>query len=420
MTFSWGASLIAAVVLVSAAMRYWLSGRQSRWLARHAQRVPHPFSSSISLADHQRAINYNLDKQALVRVEVIVDAVLSLAFTIGSGIAWLDAVAAEFANPPLLHGLLLLAALTLVLGILGAPLDLYRTFVLEARHGFNKATLRLWIIDRIKGALLAVLVGGPIAACILLAMQWAGALWWLSFWFAWLSVNLLALWLYPTWIAPLFNTFRPLEDDALARRVHALLSRCGYRAGGLYVMDGSRRSAHGNAYFTGTGDSRRIVFFDTLLEKLDHEETEAVLAHELGHFRHRHIRKRFVVLSAASLVVLALSALALDSPALIQAVGLTIRSPAVDLALLSFLLPPVLFFVSPLGAWFSRRHEYEADAFAARQVGPDALARALVKLYRDNAAALTTDPLHAVVFDSHPSALARIARLREVAVESSA
>ena len=410
------APFISAVIVVVAGVRVWLSIRQSRWLSSHATSVPAPFDASISLADHRRAIAYHLDKQQLARAHALLDTIITLAFTVGGGIALFDsAVAGTLAAPGIVRDLLLLATLAAILTLTGIPLDLYGTFVVESRHGFNKTTPRLWIVDQIKGISLAALLGGPLCAAVLGVMYWAGNSWWLAFWAAWLGINVLMLWMVPAWIAPLFNKFEPLADQTLADRVQALLARCGFRAGGLYVMDGSRRSAHGNAYFTGTGASRRIVFYDTLLATLDADEIEAVLAHELGHFSHRHIRKRLALLAVASFLTLWGAAAMLDVPALSTAMGIPDRSAGIDLALLAFLLPPVLFFVTPLGAMLSRRHEYEADAYAARHVSATALERALVKLYRDNAAALSPDPLHSRFFDGHPPALARIGHLRGIA-----
>jgi STE24 endopeptidase len=295
--------------------------------------------------------------------------------------------------------------------VVGLPASLYRSFVIEERFGFNKLTWKLWLADLVKGAALTVVVGGPLLYAVLWLMDAMGGNWWLYVWLLWLATNLLILFLYPTVIAPLFNKFTPLEDASLKQRIEALLARCGFSSSGLFVMDGSKRSSHGNAYFTGFGRAKRIVFFDTLLEKLAPQEIEAVLAHELGHFRHKHVVKRIALMGVMSLAFLWLLGQLIDQPWFYEGLGVGGGSTAMGLMLFSMVLPVFLFPLAPLTSALSRRHEYEADAYAAQQTAAADLIAALVKLYRDNAATLTPDPLHSLFHDSHPPASQRIARL---------
>ncbi len=310
--------------------------------------------------------------------------------------------------------LALVFTVTLLGSAVALPFGYWRTFVIEAKFGFNRMTLRLWLADLVKGTLLAAVIGLPLAALALWLMRAAGALWWLWVWGVWLAFQFLVLALYPTLIAPLFNKFSPLPAGAARDRIEALLARCGFASRGLFVMDGSRRSSHGNAFFTGFGRGRRIVFFDTLLARLAPEEIEAVLAHELGHFRLRHVVKRMLWMAALSLAFLGLLAWLMGSPWFYQGLGVPPATdrPGVALILFALVLPVFTFLLGPLAAFYSRRHEFEADAFAARHASAAALAQALVKLYEDNAATLTPDPLHSACYDSHPPAAIRIARLR--------
>jgi STE24 endopeptidase len=312
----------------------------------------------------------------------------------------------------LAHGLAFIAGLAVLSSVVDLPFSLYRTFVIEARFGFNKMTLRLFLVDLAKGALLGALIGLPVLAAVLWLMERMGDYWWLYVWLFWLGFNLLALLIYPTVIAPLFNKFTPLADAPLKERIESLLARCGFRSSGLFVIDGSKRSAHGNAYFTGFGRAKRIVFFDTLLEKLAPAEIEAVLAHELGHYKHRHVWKRIGLLALASFAFLWLLGHLIDAPWFYEGLGMRSQGTAPALVLFSLAIPAFTFPLSPLMSALSRRHEYEADAYAAQQTRPGDLIVALVKLYRDNAATLTPDPLYSTFYDSHPPAAARIARLQ--------
>jgi STE24 endopeptidase len=375
--------------------------------------VPAPFAASISLESHRKAADYTRARMQLAIVDVVAAAVLALGLTLGGGLQAIhDALAVWVDGGGLAHGVALLAAIGLIGWLVELPFSLYRTFVIEKRFGFNRMTPSLYAVDLLRESLLAVAIGLPVLAAVLWLMGAMGERWWLWVWLFWLGFNLLALFIWPTFIAPLFNKFVPLADMALKARVERLLKRCGFRAKGLFVMDGSRRSAHGNAYFTGLGAAKRIVFFDTLLEKLSPEEVEAVLAHELGHFHHRHVWKRLAVIAAMSLTLLWLLGWLMGQPWFFAGLGMQTGGTAVALALFALALPAFSFPLGPLMSHWSRVHEFEADAYAARQTRAADLASALVKLYRDNAATLTPDPLYSRFFDSHPPAAQRISRLR--------
>ena len=322
------------------------------------------------------------------------------------GCAWFE--------PGVARGVTLIIMLGALMAVIEMPFDIYRTFVIEQRFGFNKMTPRMFILDGIKHALLGAALGVPLVAAILWVMAGMGPAWWLYAWLVWIAFNLMVLAIFPTWIAPLFNKFAPLEDLALKSRIEGLLERCGFKVGGLMVMDGSKRSSHGNAYFTGFGKTKRIVFFDTLLERLSPQEVEAVLAHELGHFKHRHVIKRMVWTFAVSLAFLWLLAQLMTQTWFYTALGVSTSSTAMALLLFFIVVPQFTFLLSPLSSYYSRKHEFEADHYATEQAAADDLVTALVKLYKDNAATLTPDPLHSLFYDSHPPATARIARLKAV------
>jgi STE24 endopeptidase len=396
--------------------RLWLARRQTAHVAAHRDRVPGEFAGSITLGSHQKAADYTVARTRLGMIETVVGALLLLAFTLGGGLQALWDLAAHAAAPGgIAHGIAFLAAVALVGGIVDLPFTLYSTFAIEARFGFNRMTLALFIADLAKQALVAALLGIPLLAAVLWLMDRMGSLWWLYVWMTWVGFNLLVLVLYPTVIAPIFNRFSPLQDETLRGRIEALLAKCGFRAKGLFVMDGSKRSSHGNAYFTGLGSSKRIVFFDTLLNRLQPAEVEAVLAHELGHFRRRHVLKRIVWLFAASLGFLALLGHLIDEPWFYASLGVSSTGTAMALALFFLVVPVFTFLLHPLGSLYSRKHEYEADAYAAEHASATDLIRALVKLYQDNASTLTPDPLHSAFYDSHPPASLRVARLQALA-----
>ncbi len=406
----------AAFLLAGLVVKFWLATRQVRHVARHRDAVPPPFDGTVSLAAHQKAADYTVAKSRLGLLETAWGTAVLLGWTLLGGLDLLNRALVDWLGTGMTQQLVLLGAFALIGGLLELPFSLYGTFVVEQRFGFNKMTWKLWLGDLLKSTLLGVAIGLPIAALILWLMGAAGNGWWLWAWAVWMGFNLLLLVVYPTFIAPLFNKFQPLEDETLKARVTALMQRCGFAAKGLFVMDGSRRSAHANAYFTGFGAAKRVVFYDTLLAKLTPGEVDAVLAHELGHFKHKHIIKRIVMMFAASLAGFALLGWLASRTWFYTGLGVRPNLDGANdaLALLLFLLavPVFTYFVSPLFARFSRRHEFEADAFAVSQTSGDDLGRALLKLYEDNASTLTPDPVYVKFYYSHPPASERLARLQ--------
>ena len=392
-------------------VRLWLGLRHIRFVAAHRTAVPPEFSERISLVAHQKAADYTIDRSKTSLITTLIDATLLLLLTLGGGINWLH----DFWSPHvdgLTYGLAMIFSLMLISALIDLPFSLYRQFIIEARYGFNKMTLTLFFTDLAKQSLLGIAIGAPVILAVLWLMNAMGTFWWLYVWLFWSTFNLLILFVYPTWIAPLFNKFSPLEDGAMKTRIESLLLRCGFRSSGLFVMDGSKRSSHGNAYFTGFGNNKRIVFFDTLLSRLAPSEVEAVLAHELGHFRKKHVVKRIVFMFAGSLAFLWLLGQLIDAPWFYAGLGVPTQNTALALILFFLVIPVFTFPLSPLMSHLSRRHEFEADAYAAQHTAAADLSRALVKLYEDNAATLTPDPLHSLFYDSHPPAAQRIARLQ--------
>jgi STE24 endopeptidase len=408
-------SIFIAAFIIAFGLKLWLALRQLRHVWQHRNGVPAAFADSISLEQHQKAADYTLAKGRLSLLNLTLEGGLLLLFTLGGGLQWLQDRVADVTGSPLWQGTLLLLGLMFVSSIAELPLSLYRQFRIEARFGFNRQTLAGFFIDMLKQGLLGLAIGIPLILLTLWLMAGMGANWWLWVWLMWMGFNLLVLAVYPTFIAPLFNKFLPLQDASLRSRIERLLDRSGFRSSGVFVMDGSKRSSHGNAYFTGLGKSKRIVFFDTLLEQLDPDQTEAVLAHELGHYKHRHVLKRIVLMFVLSLVMLLALAWLKDAPWFYAGLHVSSRTDATALALFFLVLPVFLFPVTPLMSLYSRRHEFQADAFAAAQCRPEHLVSALVKLYRDNASTLTPDPIHSVFYDSHPRASERIARLQALA-----
>jgi STE24 endopeptidase len=410
--------LFSAALVLGLLLKLYLSSRQIRHVARHRDTVPPAFAATISLASHQKAADYTLTKARFGLLELAFGSAVLLAWTLLGGLDSLNQALANSALAqwgPLATQMALVAGFGLISGALDLPFTLYSTFRIEERFGFNKMSLQLWLADLFKSTLVGMVIGLPIVALILWLMDSAGPLWWLWAWAAWMGFNLLVLVLYPTVIAPIFNKFKPLEDDSLKARVTALMQRCGFAAKGLYVMDGSKRSAHANAYFTGFGAAKRVVFYDTLLKQLSPAEVDAVLAHELGHFKHKHIIQRIVMLFAMSLAGFAL--IGYLSQQIWFYTGLGVRpnlgAPNDALALLLFMLaiPLFSFFISPLTAQLSRQHEFQADAYAALQTDGRDLASALLKLYQDNASTLTPDPVFVKFYYSHPPASERLARM---------
>ena len=416
-------SLVFAALLVAGlVVKYWLATRQIRYVARHRNAVPPAFAQNITLAAHQKAADYTLTKSRFGLLELAFGTAVLVAWTLLGGLdlinTWLlGLIGNSYAG--LAQQLALFVSFAVISSIIELPLTLYQTFVIEERFGFNKMTFKLWLIDGIKSSLIGALIGLPLAALILWLMGAAGNLWWLWTWCVWMGFNLLLLVLYPTVIAPMFNKFKPLEDKALKARVTALMQRCGFAAKGLFVMDGSKRSGHANAYFTGFGASKRVVFYDTLLAKLSPAEVDAVLAHELGHFKHKHVIKRIVAMFAMSLAGFALLGWLSTQVWFYTGLGVMPNSAAVTgvpnnalaLLLLMMAMPAFTFFISPLFAQLSRKHEFEADAYAIKQTAGSDLASALLKLYEDNASTLTPDPLFVKFYYSHPPASERLARM---------
>lgn len=404
--------IFLAALALATALQLWLARRHIAHILTHKTQVPAAFSDKIGLAAHQKAADYTVAKTKLSFVHILFDGAVLLGFTLGGGIEWLSrAWQGAFASP-LLEGAALILSTLIVMSLVEIPLTLYRTFVIEARFGFNKITPTLFILDLLKQAALALAIGAPLLLGVLWLMGAMGEYWWFYVWLAWAGFNLLIMAVYPTFIAPLFNKFTPLEDASLKTRIETLLQKCGFHASGLFVMDGSKRSAHGNAYFSGFGKTKRIVFFDTLLKNLSGDEIEAVLAHELGHFKRRHIVKRMVWLFCASLIGLWILAYLMQASWFYTGLGVTTQSAATALLLFVLVSPVFTFLLHPLSARLSRKHEFEADQYAAQTSSAQALIHALVKMYEDNASTLTPDPIHSAFYDSHPPAGIRIARLQ--------
>ena len=411
--------LFVVVLLAGLLVRFWLAGRQMRHVAWRREHVPEAFAGVISQAAHQKAAAYTIAKNQFDLWSSVYSAAILIGWTLLGGLGLLNYTLLERIEHPMWQQLSLLAAFFLINGLLELPLGWFQTFRLEERFGFNKSTIGLWLGDIVKGTVMAAVIGLPLAALFLWLMQEAGSLWWLWAWAIWVVFNLLLMVIFPTFIAPLFNKFKPLEDGELALRVQQLMQRCGFNAKGLFVMDGSKRSAHANAYFTGLGHSKRVVFFDTLLARLQPDEVEAVLAHELGHFHFRHIAKRLIAMFALSLAAFALLGWLYNQVWFYTGLGVVpnMMSPNAALALILFMLvtPVFGYFLSPLMAQLSRKHEFEADAYAVRQTGNKALPDALLKLYEDNASTLTPDPLYVKWYYSHPPASERLARMAQAA-----
>jgi STE24 endopeptidase len=405
---------LALLALVTAA-RLWLLWRQQAAVVANRARVPEEFAAEVPLDAHQKAADYTRARVRIAVIEALLEAATALAITLGGGLALVDGYLRHYGLAGVPLGIAVVAVIATAASLIAWPLSLYRTFVIEARFGFNRTTWKLYLADFAKGIALAVLLGVPLLAVILWLMRQAGAAWWLYAWGIWFGFNLVLVWAYPAFIAPWFNRFVPLTDAALKARVESIIARCGFSSRGVFVMDGSRRSSHGNAYFTGFGSNKRIVIFDTLIERLSPEQVEAVLAHELGHYRLHHIRQRLVLTALTSLAGLACLGWLYANPVFFSALGAATPSAHAALVLFSIVAPLLTYWLSPLASLWSRRHEFQADAFASGYVAAQALAQALVKLYKDNATTLTPDRIYSSFYDSHPPARTRIARLRRVA-----
>ncbi len=404
-------SFVAASVIV----RLWLSQRQISHIQHHYTQVPAAFADKISLEDHHRAADYSCAKLRLGRLMLAWETLWLLLWTLGGGINLIDQLWYGYQYSSLVTGIAVIFSLSLISSILNLPFSLYQTFVIEERFGFNQTTWKTWLLDLVKTTVLIIVIGVPLLATILWLMNQAGNNWWVYAWLVWMSFSLIMIWAYPVFIAPLFNKFNPLEDSSLRTRIENLLQRCGFQSQGVFVVDGSRRSSHGNAYFTGFGKNKRIVFYDTLLESLSADEVEAVLAHELGHFKRNHIKKSLLLSSAISFLGFALLAWLMRSDWFYSSLGVEIASTHAALLLFMMIMPVFTYFVSPLFSALSRKHEFEADEFAHSNSDYKALISALVSLYRDNASTLTPDPVHSMFYDSHPPASIRIHHLETIA-----
>ena len=401
-----------SLLVASTLTRLWLGTRQVTHVQANRGQVPAAFAADISLEAHQKAADYSSAKTKLGLTEVVVQALLLLAFTLGGGLQWLDdAWRNILPNAEIMRGALVICSAMLVSALIDIPFEYFKTFNIDEKFGFNKMTAKMFFSDLAKHSVVGIALGAPILFAALWLMQGAGQYWWFYLWVVWSVFNIVMLAVYPTFIAPLFNKFTPLADEGLKSRIEALLTKCGFKSQGLFVMDGSTRSGHGNAYFTGFGSSKRVVFFDTLLSRLNGDEIEAVLAHELGHFKHHHVIKRIIMLFALSFVGLALLGWLTNQVWFYNGLGVT--TPSNYMALMLFLLvsPVFLFILRPIMASYSRKNEFEADDYAAQHANANRLVDALVKLYRDNASTLTPDPLHSAFYDSHPPASMRIAKL---------
>lgn len=400
------------IVVAVLALKLYLSQMQMQAILKHMGQVPDTFKASVSLAEHDKAARYNVTKLKLSQVEDFVASGVLVLFTLGGGIEWLNLQVANFASTyPLSQGVAIIALYTIINSIIGLPFSIYSTFNIEQRFGFNNTTLKLFVSDMLKGVILAAIIGLPLIYLVLWLMQIMGNTWWIWVWGVLVAFNLLIMLVYPTFIAPIFNKFTPLSDVVLRNRITSLLEKCGFQSSGVFVMDGSKRSSHGNAYFTGMGQTKRIVFFDTLMKQLNHDEIEAVLAHELGHFKKKHIVKQMVVSFALTLVILFIASLLLNQAAFYQGLGVTTVNTANGLILFMAVVGLVQLPFAPLSSYFSRKNEFEADDFAASQSDKKHLISGLIKLYKDNASTLTPDPLYVKFYYSHPPASVRIANL---------
>lgn len=400
------------LLLLTTGIRIWLGRRHIAHIQIHRSEVPAAFRGNISLEAHQKAADYSNAKTRLVLIEATAQAALLALLTVGGGLQWIDDIWRNILpSQEIARGALVICSAMIVSSVIDIPFDYYKTFTVDEKFGFNKMTRGMFYSDLVKHTIVGVILGAPILFAALWLMQGAGAYWWLYLWIVWSVFNLLMLAVYPTFIAPFFNKFTPLADEALKQRIEALLTKCGFKSQGLYVMDGSARSSHGNAYFTGFGSSKRVVFFDTLLERLNDDEIESVLAHELGHFRHHHVIKRIALMFFVSFVGLALLGWLMNQDWFYSGLGVTQASNYMALLLFLLVSPVFLFLLRPLMASYSRKNEFEADDYAAKHASAKYLVEALVKLYRDNASTLTPDPLHSAFYDSHPPASIRISKL---------
>ena len=403
--------LFLFMLALSTLMRLYLSQRQIAHVSKHREAVPEAFADKITLEEHQKAADYTIARVRFGRLPLVYDLILLLVWTLGGGLDWLDKNIIALGLDPIITGIAVILVYTLISALLELPFTIYNTFVLEEKFGFNRTTVKTFITDMLKASVLGLLIGVPLLYVILWLMQQAGEQWWIYAWLVISGFSLFMMWVYPTWIAPIFNKFEPLEEGETLQRITELLQRCGFSSNGVFVIDGSRRSSHGNAYFSGFGRNKRIVFFDTLLKMLSTDELEAVLAHELGHFKKKHIIQGMAISFATTLIGLGILAWLMKSEWFYTALGVSQPSTYMALLLFTLITPAFTFVLSPLLSIFSRRNEFEADAFAAEQTEAQYLIQALVNLYRENASTLTPDPVYSAFYDSHPPAPVRIAHL---------
>jgi len=405
------AVLFLAFFALSMVVKFWLSQRHLSHIQKHRAQVPDAFSEKITLQEHQKAADYTSTKIKFGRWPLLYDATILLAWTFGGGLELLDQFARGYELAPIYTGILVILSMMMISSLLDLPFSLYSTFVIEEKFGFNRTTLKTFVIDMFKGGLLAIVLGVPLIWVVLWLMEQAGEFWWLYTWLVLTCFSLFIAWAYPTWIAPIFNKFSPLEEGETLNRITGLLNRCGFNSDGIFVIDGSKRSSHGNAYFSGFGKNKRIVFYDTLLESLNDDELEAVLAHELGHFKRKHIVKGMAISFGTTLIGLAILAWLMKAEWFYTALGVSTSSTYMALLLFTIVTPVFTFLLSPIMSMFSRKNEFEADAYAAEQSEAKHLIHALVNLYKENANTLTPDPLYSAFYDSHPPAPVRIAHL---------
>ena len=406
-------TLFILMVFLSVITHLWLSIRQINHVKTHRGKPPEAFSEKITLEEHQKAADYTIAREKLGNIELMIGTTLIFIWTLGGGLEYLDQFVRGYQLNPLYSGVIFILLMGFISSLFDIPLGLYNTFVLEEKFGFNRTTFKIWLIDFFKQSILGLVIGIPLIMVILWLMSSAGEFWWIYAWAVWMGFGFLMMWAYPAFIAPIFNKFTELEDESLKKRIEQLMTRCGFLSKGILVMDGSKRSSHGNAYFTGLGNNKQIVFFDNLLDSLDEEEVEAVLAHELGHFKKKHIVKRLIAMTFMTFIGFAMLGWLMQQQWFYNGLGMSNQSIYAALVLFSIASPAFTFFLSPISAMISRKHEFEADDYAAEQADASKLIEALVKLYKENANTLTPDPLHSAYYDSHPPAPVRIAHLSQ-------
>jgi len=400
-------------LFISYSIHFWLSRRQAAYVAEHRSAVPAAFANKVSLSAHQKAADYTIEKNRLGQIDGFIGMVVLLLLTLGGVINWAFSFWSSHISSPLWSGVAAIATIFLIMTLIELPISVYHTFVIEEKYGFNKSTVKQFVKDHLMQLALGAVIGLPLLALILWIMDSLGSMWWLWAWGVIMAFSLLMSWLFPTVIAPLFNKFTPIEEGSLKNRIQKLLARCGFNSKGIFIMDGSKRSGHGNAYFTGIGNNKRIVFFDTLVKSLDEEELEAVLAHELGHFKCKHVIKMLAATSVMSLIGLAILGWLIDQSWFYNGLGVTQPSHAAALLLFMLVSPVFTVFMQPISAYFQRKFEFEADDFAAEHAQAAKMISGLVKLYEENASTLTPDPLYSAFHYSHPPAAIRIAHLEE-------